>query len=242
MSSVNKQCSHHLKYDGLSCYNLDQLKSIASDLNKNLKLGKISGKQFKILDDKKYLIKNIDNILKSCNGNQVCWLTKNFISNPEKYKNTFRPQGTKEQYDWLSTIEINNLMEQYELKHKHFKFGGAIPRDVLKIKYPLMNTNIIIKDLELRDLLDKNKYILAYIYNLDESWQSGSHWVALYCNFKTCEIYFFDSYGIRPHKDIRNMIRKLANMCYNYHYKNCSYQCEPMSVSDSFMHSENSKK
>ena len=61
------------------------------------------------------------------------------------------------------------------------------------------------------NLLDINKHILAYIYNLDESWQSGSHWVALYCNFKTCEIYFFDSYGLRPHKDIRKMIR---SKCY----------------------------
>ena len=31
--------------------------------------------------------------------------------------------------EWLSTIEINNVLYQYEKKYNNFKFYGAVPSD-----------------------------------------------------------------------------------------------------------------
>jgi len=235
----NNECGLHRKnqYDSSNntCFSLNELKEIGQYYNNAIENNIIKGQLINISDNKKKLLHDLNNRLKSCKGNQVCFIKQKFILNSNKFNNVFKPQGTSGRFDWLSTTDINKVMVQIELKYPQFKFGGAVPRDILKINYPFMNSELNIKDLELKHLLDMKKNILAYIYNLDESWQSGSHWVALYCNIKTCEIYFFDSYGLRPHKDIRQMTRKLANFCYHYHNTNCVSKCKQLDISDSFM-------
>ena len=242
--SNNIACGHHILYDdeNETCLSIKELIYISNNYNEAIGNNIIKGESIIISNNKKQLLRELNNKIKSCKGEHICYTQQKFISKPIIFKNTFKPQGTKRRFDWLSTIEINNLMEQFELKHTHFKFGGAIPRDILKLNYPLMNTELIIRNLELKHLLDMKKHILAYIYNLDESWQSGSHWVALYCDINKGHIYFFDSYGLRPHKDIRQMVRKLANICYHRQNTSCVSNCKQLDVSDSFMMNKGSNK
>ena len=40
----------------------------------------------------------------------------------------------------------------------------------------------------------------------------GSHWVALFCDLDKNQIYF-DSYGIRPEKRIRNLVKRISKWC-----------------------------
>ena len=47
------------------------------------------------------------------------------------------------------------------------------------------------------------------VINLDPHDKPGSHWVALYFDLKKMEIYYFDSYGIYPPKEVENLMFRL---------------------------------
>ena len=44
---------------------------------------------------------------------------------------------------------------------------------------------------------------------MDKHNESGSHWIALYCDIKKSQINYFDSYGIHPEYEIKVLINKL---------------------------------
>ena len=237
-------CGHHIDYNkNNSCFSDKQIMSLVMQYNNAIKQNKLNGKNITLDNNIKKMYLQLKKQLSTCNGNEKCWIKQNFVVNKKNLLSVFKPQGTKNRFDWLSTIDINAVMKQFELKYPNFLFAGAIPRDILKLNnYNLMSHKIPIKNLEIKHLLDLNKNIIAFIYNLDESHQSGSHWVALYCDISNCKIYFFDSYGDRPHKDIRMMIRKLALMCYNYKKYNCIEKCKDISISESFMNNKITNK
>ena len=41
--------------------------------------------------------------------------SKQEIDNKEIHENTFRPDGPKSKYAWLSTVHINDVINQYSL-------------------------------------------------------------------------------------------------------------------------------
>ena len=194
-----------------TCYTIDQLKNIATSYNNNNNNNKII--QFDENTTKKRLLyrimKNITNETKC--DNQICWLKQDFMKNNIDYdllKNTFRPKGPANEgnYKWLSNFDIQKVMKQYEIKYDDFCFLGAVPVDFFEINYNnLSNINF--------DYLYDNKPKLGLIINLDKHNQSGSHWVSLFINLKNNEIYFSDSVGNRPPKEVRYFINKVVNFC-----------------------------
>mgnify|MGYP006897233767 CR=1 FL=1 len=58
---------------------------------------------------------------------QQTFVTK--LHDPEIKDNTFRPKGPQGKFEWLSTVDINKVMEQYHHSHPDFKFLGAVPID-----------------------------------------------------------------------------------------------------------------
>jgi len=91
--------------------------------------------------------------------------------------------------------------------------------------YPIEFINIINKQYPnlAADFIDqinqiKNKKFpikkIGIVPNLDEHWKGGSHWVSLFINLETGQIYFFDSYGYRPDKRIRSFLKIIAEWKY----------------------------
>ena len=76
------------------------------------------------------------------------------------------------------------------------------------------------------NLPDKIKYG-AYVINLDEYSDIGTHWVALYVNNKTAT--YFDSFGVehipKEIKKITNNENIVANIYQNYDSIMCDYFC-----------------
>jgi hypothetical protein len=146
---------------------------------------------------------------------QLCWtrtepvqkITDNKIKEDIKHY-TFRPNGPKKQHEWLSTTDINKVMKQYEMQHKNFLFLGALPYDFDELPY--YNT----QDLNFNEL-EKGKYKIGAVINLDIHTQSGSHWVALYANLDENKIYYFDSFGKKPGKRIRNFCNRIISYMNN---------------------------
>ena len=106
-------------------------------------------------------------------------LNKNIYQNifMIKSRKNFKPKMPKSWFkninEWLSTLEIEDVMNQYDKKYKNFKFLGAVPSDCPKsIRCSLTNLN-------LKGFLKQKITKLGIVFNLDEHHQSGSHWVAL---------------------------------------------------------------
>jgi hypothetical protein len=120
-------------------------------------------------------------------------------------ENVVRPIGPKGQFTWLNTLDINKVMKQYEAKYPEFKFLGAVPMDFDEL--PLLG----IKDLDFNKLYEKQGISkIGIIYNLDEHYKSGSHWVAGFADLERGQNYYYDSYGIAPEPRVRKFMRRIV--------------------------------
>lgn len=155
------------------------------------------------------------NMSETC-SNEICWMKQNFIKNDldsEILNYTFAPQAPKSwrenPTEWLSSMDILNVMRQYEKRYKCFDFLGPSPID--------FDTHIMFGDcvweelckFELNNFIKNNKYKIGIIFNLDPHYKNGSHWVALFINIRKKQILFFDSYGTRPPRQIKKLIDKI---------------------------------
>jgi len=209
------KCATSKKYSDGSCFTLESLVILANTYNDyissnpNNKINKIT-----ITDNKKDLVNELTNRITSCGYNQLCWLDETWVKKTKNYeilKNTFRPKGPQSRFIWLSTTNINEIMQQYHEKYNDFLFLGAVPLDFEDLE-PLGITN-----LDFDKLIDSGTNKIGFVINLDEHWKRGSHWVALYADLAKDQIYYFDSYGYKPKKRISQFVKKVAMWCYKRH-------------------------
>jgi len=219
-NSQDKKCAPNKNYSEGSCFSLNDLKKMALSFNEHIVENKIKSKKINILNNKKHLLKELTSRLENICDDQVCWLKQDFIKKlkDKSILETFRPKGPEGKFEWLSTTHINNVMQQYEKKYNDFKFFGAIPIDFDELPF------LGIKNLNFQSLLDEGKTKIGFVFNLDEHWKSGSHWVALYTDLEKNQIYFFDSYGTRPEKRIRSLVGRIEKFMYNKHF--CNNNCK----------------
>lgn len=219
---MDDKCAPGKSFNEGSCINLETLKNIADNLNneKNLDID--------ITKNKKDLVDELDKNFKNefdCD-NQLCWLNQSFvkrIKNEELSKYTFRPEGPNKKYDWLSTTNINDVIEQYENNISDFLFLGAVPYDFQELRQLELGEELNFDDVingKINDNSKKHQKInkMGMVINLDPHYKSGSHWVALYNDFEKNQIYFFDSFGKKPKKKIKKFINKLTKYMYKKKY------------------------
>lgn len=196
------KCAPGVNYSEGSCFSLEQLIKITKKYNNKF------NQNLEINLPKRKLIKQLISEIKKkikCEGDS-CLLKLGFLNknlDSDIIKNTLRPKGPRLTKEWLSNVDINKVMNQYENKYYKFKYLGTVPSDFEEISY-----NNIDK-LDFNSLLNRKKYKLGMVINLDKSNQKGSHWVSLYVNLKRKQIYFFDSVGHDPLKRIYNFMNKI---------------------------------
>ena len=126
------------------------------------------------------------------------------------------PEAWKKDPDmWLDSNNIRDVMKQYEEAFPSVKFLGPYPID-FAAKDPYTKTEkdrcligeMCSLDLDGSDLQGKKH--IGIVYNLDPHYKNGSHWVANYINIpkKTC--YYFDSYGMKPPRQIYKFMQWLG--------------------------------
>ena len=196
-----------------SCFTLEALRKIASKWNEEHKDRKI---EFSDSTTGKILWSSINNVMKSKCNNEVCWMKQDFIKNStlarELLKNfkPFMPKTWSENpREWLNTIDIRDVMNQYEIKYPAFEFIGPVPMDFdKKLGFGECVVDELCK-INLDTLKKKGKSKIGVIFNLDKHTQSGSHWVAMNCNTENGEICYWDSYGLEPNKEIVVLMNRL---------------------------------
>ena len=207
---IDEKCAPSKQLKDGSCFSDDALKKIIINYNKK------HTDKIDISLPRQQLIDQLESKLKNVCSEQTCWLKLDIVKelkSDDIEKNTFRPIGPDEQYDWLSTTHIDEVIEQYHSIKKNFLFLGAVPYDFESL--PLLN----IKNINFEELEKNGKTEIGMVINLDEHWKSGSHWVGLYFNLDKNQIYYYDSVGSKPGKRIRKFINRIAKYLYFKKYK-----------------------
>ena len=205
-------CSPKNEKNSYSCFSKDSLIKIINQWNKINRSEKIKYSNSSKIP---VLWKRINDKLKSKCYGEWCWIQQDFIRNmgDKEIKASFRPKTPKAWYkkktDWLSTIDIENVVNQYEKVHPDFSFIGAVPID---FDYEYSMGKCIIDELckiNIEKLIKRNKKKIGVVFNLDKHNQNGSHWICMYMDLYNNKIYYYDSYGEKPPKEIKALIDRL---------------------------------
>lgn len=117
---------------------------------------------------------------------------------------------------WLDSVNIENVMRQYEEAFPAFEFMGPFPID-FAAPDPYNTSGgekkCLIKEicnLRVEQALKEGTKSIGIIYNLDPHFKDGSHWVANYIDIPRHKCYYFDSYGYEPPKQIATFMKWLT--------------------------------
>lgn len=173
---------------------------------------------------------------KTCDR-ESCWLKHKCIKeniNKDVLSYTFAPdmpvEWKKKPNEWLTSIEITELMKQYEYAYKCFEFLGPSPIDFDSHK---LFGECVWEELckfSLQDEINKNKRKIGIIFNTDPHYKEGSHWVAIFVDVDKKAIYYFDSYGEKIEPQIYNLVKKIEQQSmkigdkYEYKYNKIRHQ------------------
>lgn len=180
----------HTKYTAKgTCFSPDDIKVIADDLGKKVKMPTTT--------PAKPIIEKF--FEKKCGKKEYCWLDQLSYETRQKLEHAFRPKKprgwNRNPRTWLNTDDILYVMSQYELLHKDFKFLGVHPIDFAAYAngYCVSSNNLCEFDIKKYPTYKR----FALVLNLDYHYQPGSHWVAIYFNInpklKNFGVYFYDS-------------------------------------------------
>jgi hypothetical protein len=193
-----------------SCFTDSVLLYLKEVYNKHHPISKIDYKQpAKIWN-------SLKNKLSHCKQ-EDCWLNEindeNVRSNIDKL--LFAPDSPakwiKHPDEWLSNLDINNVLKQYEIKFPQFKTLKPSPIDfdskMNGIDGPCVNNDLCNFNIETYIKLNKTK--IGIVYNLDKHNQSGSHWVSLFIDIDDKYIFFMDSAGETIPPQIKKFVTRV---------------------------------
>lgn len=230
-----------------SCFTIEALRKIVdkwNETNSNMRI------EYNDSTTGKSLWSSINNVMRAKCNNEVCWIKQDFIKDSslsrELIKN-FKPMMPKKWEDkpteWLNTLDIRDVMNQYEVKYPEFEFIGPVPMDFdSKVGFGQCVIEELCK-ISLKSLIDKGKKQIGVVFNLDKHTQPGSHWVAMHCglnNPQSGEICYWDSYGMKPNPEVvvlmdrlktqggelgYNMQMKVNNIRHQYKNSECGVYC-----------------
>ena len=151
--------------------------------------------------------------LKNVCNKESCWLKQKFVDGKlnKELKESYAPVSPKEwsknPNEWLSSVDILDVMKQYESKYKCFDFIGPSPIDFDTHK---LYGECVWEELchfNVEEEIKNGRFKIGIIFNLDPHYKGGSHWVSMFINIKKGEIFFFDSAGDKAPRQVM----KLAN-------------------------------
>jgi len=224
------------KYDkkNNTCFSQKQLSEMAKAYNRYISKKKLSPSNKSNTDlhiisdtnaDVKTLLKEFKTIFGNIDEKEITQLAfmKEIIN--EMYDDivneTFRPDGPNGPTEWLSTIDINQIMVQYHNVYPDFNFLGAVPLDCDEV------SRCSLFKIDFSKYHDEGNTKLGVIFNLDRHDEPGSHWVALYMDTNNGHIYFCDSVGNKPSKNINNIIEKFKEYYKKRTGKNATFKYNP---------------
>jgi hypothetical protein len=158
-------------------------------------------------------------------GEEHRWLWSPVVmSSPtlrERLGNAFRPvhpaSWLHNPQAWLSTIDIEQVMKQYEASNKDFKMVGVFPRDFAsRAAWSGRCVSPPMCDLSVASLRADGKSQFGVVFNMDRHDQRGSHWTACYGCInprmpKRYGIFYYDSVAHAPPPECKAFMQRIAS-------------------------------
>jgi hypothetical protein len=147
--------------------------------------------------------------------NEACWMKRIMDAEPAGF-NAFAPEApnswTRDPDQWLTSDDIETVMKQYEDKFPAFEFLGPSPSDYNARKVAGVCVWEELCNFSLKNYMDSGTHKIGVVFNTDPHTEDGSHWVSLFINIAPDNnyIFFFDSTGYRPQKEIREFINTVT--------------------------------
>ena len=204
------QCSPSKSKKKYSCYSNKSLHMLKQYWNSRHPDSKINTNDIHMIWSQ--LKNNMEDICDS----EACWLRQKFIKenlNKELLNHTFAPKSPKlwkqRPNEWLTSVDIDKVMKQYEYAHKNFVFLGPSPIDFDHKKVYGQCVWEELCNFSLENYIKKGKTKIGVVFNLDPHYKEGSHWIALFIDVHKKYISFFDSNGDKIPKQIMNLVHRI---------------------------------
>lgn len=197
--------------DSFSCYDNNTLIKLKTFWNARHPDNKIK------TNNPKEIWNNLKERLSSSCNSESCWLRQKFLNNKiasEIRNYSFAPEAppswNKNPNEWLSSLDIEKVMKQYEKAYSCFEFIGPSPIDYdTHLEYGECVWEELCK-FDLESYIKRGKFKIGIIFNLDRHYQPGSHWVSLFINIKKGYIFYFDSTGVEGGKEIKKLVKTIT--------------------------------
>lgn len=213
-------CSYRKKPLGFTCYSEESLHKLKKYWNLKHPDVEIKSNDNRVIW--KELKKNLGHVCKQ----ERCWLNQQFIKEnlgKELLQYTFAPDAPaswdRDPNTWLNSLDIDNVMRQYEKIYPNFEFIGPSPIDFDKkqeygecVWGELCHFNLKKK---ISEGIDK----IGIVFNTDPHDEPGEHWVAMFIDIKKKFIFYFNSTGEKVIDEIKvfadRVIKQAKNMGIN---------------------------
>jgi len=214
------------KINGFSCYSNDDLYKLRDKWN-----ARHPDVLIRESEPKQIWLRLKEHMKSVCNK-ESCWLKQGFVNKEtlKKLSDSFAPEAPKKwkknPKEWLTSVDILNVMKQYEKTYKCFEFMGPSPIDYdanmsdgVKVWPELANFN-------LEEQIKRGKTKIGIIFNTDPHFRGGEHWISCFLNIKKKTFFFFDSAGNTAPKEVRRFADTIIeqgkrlgiNITYNENY------------------------
>ena len=205
---IQLNCSPENKHinNSYTCYSDEDLNKLKEMWNKRHPDKPIT------TNDSKKIWQQLKTYYASVCNKETCWvrqMTKNTKMEKELL-DAFAPASpiswNKNPNEWLSSIDILEVMNQYEKKYKCFDFLGPSPIDY---DTHMLHGECVWEELchfSLSKQMIKGYNKFGVIFNLDPHYKSGSHWVSLFIDVRKKIIFYFDSAGEQCPVQIKKFI------------------------------------
>lgn len=216
------------KFRTLKCHpkNKSFKRTSCLDSNTILLLKKIWNKRH---PDCKIKTKTKENIWKeikrkmsdNCN-HEMCWVDSVLtnLKTKEQLKNQLfvpkMPESWKKNSgEWLSSVEISDVLKQYESKYDDFVFLGPSPIDFDSTNISDDNNRDVcvwpeLCHFNLKRHISNGIKKVGMVFNLDKHYQGGSHWVSAFLDIPSRKIFYFDSAGNGPPEEIKGLCKRIC--------------------------------
>lgn len=151
-----------------------------------------------------------------CNK-ESCWLKQKtaFGNIDSDTVDSFAPETPvewkKNPNEWLSSVDIMNVMKQYEKAYKCFDFIGPSPIDFDTRKLYGECVWDELCNFSIKDQIKKGKTKIGIVFNTDPHDEPGEHWISMFINIKKRKIFFFDSAGDGPPKEVMVLVNRIID-------------------------------
>jgi len=159
-----------------------------------------------------------------CNK-ESCWLKQKAEFGPvesdmaDSFAPESPPEWKKNPNEWLSSIDIINVMKQYEKAYKCFDFIGPTPIDFDTRKLYGECVWDELCNFSVEEQIKNGKNKIGIIFNTDPHYKSGQHWISMFINIKKKKIFFFDSVGDKPPREIIKLVDRIKEQGMNLEKK-----------------------